>query len=163
MTEAERQHLADPLSLDALLHRHAGANGTAALRRALERARPGGITLTRSDLEARFLTFLDGRSIPRPATNIPLSVGGTTIEADCVYRAERLIVELDGFAFHATRAAFEEDRARDRRLQAAGWRVVRVTWRQLEDEPAALAKELRALLGLRARAAPGAARPGPSG
>ena len=77
MNEAERQHLADLLSLDAVLRRHAGANGTRALRRALERVQPGGLAVTRSDLEARFLTFLDARTIPRPATNVPLTVGAS--------------------------------------------------------------------------------------
>jgi very-short-patch-repair endonuclease len=55
-------------------------------------------------------------------------------------------VELDSYEFHRTRAAFEQDRARDRRLTAAGWRVARVTWRDL-DEPGRLATELAALLG----------------
>lgn len=162
MNEAERRHLADPLSLDALLHRHPTRAGRAALRRALGRAHPGGLTLTRSDLEARFLAFLDARAIPRPATNVPLTVGGVTIEADCLWRGERLVVELDGYATHATRAAFEGDRARDRRLQAAGWRVVRITWRQLHDEPREVAAQLRALL-VTAHATPAAARPAPSG
>ena len=43
-------------------------------------------------------------------------------------------MELDGYAAHGTRAAFERDRARDLRLQAEGWRVVRLTWRQLDDD-----------------------------
>jgi hypothetical protein len=78
------------------------------------------------------------------------------------WHRERLVVELDGYTAHATRAAFEGDRARDRRLQASGWRVVRITWRQLHDEPQEVAAELRALL-VRARATPAAARPAPSG
>jgi very-short-patch-repair endonuclease len=64
-------------------------------------------------------------------------------EIDCRWRRERLIAELDGGGAHGTRAAFERDRA----LVVAGWRVVRVTWRQLHDDPAALAVEFRALLG----------------
>jgi len=56
-------------------------------------------------------------------------------------------------AFHATTAAFERDRARDRVLNVAGWRVVRITWLQLHDEAAALAADLRRLLGPRASAA----------
>jgi very-short-patch-repair endonuclease len=49
-----------------------------------------------------------------------------------------VIVEVDGFAFHNTRAAFERDRASDRALQAAGYVVLRITWRQLVDEPEAV-------------------------
>jgi very-short-patch-repair endonuclease len=56
-----------------------------------------------------------------------------------------VIVELDGHATHGTRVVFERDRGRDRKLQAEGWRVVRVTWRQLDNE-AELAADLRRLL-----------------
>jgi very-short-patch-repair endonuclease len=44
-------------------------------------------------------------------------------------------------------AAFERDRCRDRALQAASWRVVRITWRQLHDDSAAVVADLRGLLG----------------
>jgi very-short-patch-repair endonuclease len=57
-----------------------------------------------------------------------------------------LIVELDGRAAHATRSRFDDDRERDRILSAAGWRVIRVTWRHLGEDPRALAADLRALL-----------------
>jgi len=42
---------------------------------------------------------------------------------------------------------FEEDRARDRALAIAGWRVIRITWRQLTGEPRTLARDLWELLG----------------
>ena len=82
---------------------------------------------------------------------MPIEVNGVWIEADCVWREQRLIVELDGHTNHATRSAFESDRARDRALIAAGWRVMSVTWRQLHDEPEALAHDLRASLDGAAR------------
>ncbi len=68
---------------------------------------------------------------------------------DAVWRDAGLAVELDGHTTHGTRAAFERDRARDRALQVAGFRVVRVTWRQIAREPAALARDLAALLDRR--------------
>ena len=61
--------------------------------------------------------------------NATIEAEGTTYEVDCLWSAEGLVVELDGREMHATRWAFEEDRARDRRLAVAGYRVVRVTWR----------------------------------
>ena len=67
------------------------------------------------------------------------------LECDAVWPERRLVVELDGRAFHDDPASFERDRARDRRLAVAGWRVIRVTWRQMRD-PAALTRDLRALL-----------------
>ena len=47
----------------------------------------------------------------------------------------RVIVETDGWEFHQSRDAFEQDRRRDAVLTAAGWRVLRFTWRQIHDDP----------------------------
>jgi very-short-patch-repair endonuclease len=66
-----------------------------------------------------------------------------------VWRRERLVVELDGRAFHDTAAAFERDRVRDRSLIAQGWRVIRVTWRQLVRSPERLARDLWLALSAR--------------
>jgi Protein of unknown function (DUF559) len=145
--EAEVLRLSDTLSLDALLTRHPRRRGTRALREILAAGRLRA-SITRSELEDRFLAFLDGVGLPRPEVNVPLRLSGRWIEADCVWRRQRVIVELDGHASHATGAAFERDRARDRILQAAGWRVVRITWRQLHEEADALASDLGKLLSL---------------
>jgi very-short-patch-repair endonuclease len=67
-------------------------------------------------------------------------------EVDMAWPAQRLVVELDGFGYHRTRAAFERDRLRDARLQVAGFRVLRITQRRLESEPQRVVGELRALL-----------------
>ena len=60
------------------------------------------------------------------------------------------MVEMDSYAHHRHRAAFERDRARDAKFAAAGYRVIRLTHRRLEEEPGAVADQLRRLLGLRA-------------
>jgi very-short-patch-repair endonuclease len=58
-------------------------------------------------------------------------------------------VEIDGWRYHGTRQAFERDRRKDAALQAAGYRVVRITYRRLRDEPIALSAQLGALLAVR--------------
>jgi very-short-patch-repair endonuclease len=63
-----------------------------------------------------------------------------------MWEAQKVIVELDGRAAHGTRSAFASDRERDRLLLLAGWRVVRITWRQLRDTPELIAADLRELL-----------------
>ena len=80
--------------------------------------------------------------LPRPETNV--RVEGH--EVDAIWREQRLIVEFDGYATHGTRRSFEEDRRRDQQLVAKGWRVVRITWRQLTDEPIAVVARLAAAL-----------------
>jgi very-short-patch-repair endonuclease len=72
--------------------------------------------------------------LPRPLTNVVVH----GYEVDLYWPEHRLVVEVDGFAYHSTRAAFEHDRLRDARLQAHGLRVSRVTWRQIAGTPEAL-------------------------
>jgi hypothetical protein len=144
--EAEVRRLASPTSLDALLARYPGRRGTRALERVLDNHHKNGQTIPTSILERRFLTFLDASGLPRPATiNRPSDHG----ELDATWPEQRLIVECDGFATHGTREAFERDRAKDRALQVAGWRVVRITWRQLTADADTLAAQLEALLAAR--------------
>lgn len=142
--EAEVRRLTDTVSLPTLLERHSGRPGASAIRALLGSRRPAGIT--RSQLEERFVTFLREYGLPAPRLNVPLHVDGRFWEVDCLWARQRLIVELDGKAFHDTARGFERDRERDRTLLAAGWRVMRITWRQLGDEPDAVAADLRRLL-----------------
>jgi very-short-patch-repair endonuclease len=143
--EAEYLHRFRVEELEKLLDRHPGQRGTVTIRACLRRLGRGPRGRSRSELEARFAALLADTELPRPELNVLLDIDGFKVEADCLWRRQRLIVELDGGAAHRTRAAFEADRERDRRLQVAGWRVVRVTWRQLDD-PASLLVDLRRLL-----------------
>ena len=144
VNEAEVQRLLDPLSLNALLQRYPRRPGVPRLRTLLGQH----VTVTRGELEKRFREFLTDAGLPLPETNAHIQIRGAFYEVDCLWRQQGVIVELDGRATHDTRAAFESDRARDRILQAAGFRVIRITWRQLHDSPAAVAADLRALLRL---------------
>jgi uncharacterized protein DUF559 len=140
--EAEENLLTDPLSLPDLLVRYPRRDGTPAIRGLLET----GAEITRSDLEADFRAFVAEWGLPRPELNAWLQIQGQWLECDCLWRQQRLIVELDSRSFHDTAAAFEGDRARDRRLSAAGWRVIRVTWRQLQRDASGVAADLRTIL-----------------
>ena len=71
---------------------------------------------------------------------------------DCVWQRASLVVKVDGYAFHKSRAEFEADRKRDAKLMLAGYRVLRVTQRRIEFESKDLVRELRQLLsGARGR------------
>lgn len=98
--------------------------------------------VTRSEAERRLLALLRSAGLPPTATNT--RIAGQ--EVDVLYAEARLVVERDGYAFHRTRAAFERDRRRDADLAAAGFRVVRVTWRALTTEPEALIARLAGAL-----------------
>jgi len=91
------------------------------------------------------LTLLRAAKLPPPRVNA--RVGG--YEVDFLWRERRLVAEVDGYAYHANRRAFERDRERDAALAAAGYTVLRVTWRQLVSAPEALIARLAAALAAR--------------
>ncbi|MGH2980745.1 MAG: endonuclease domain-containing protein [Solirubrobacterales bacterium] len=98
--------------------------------------------LTRSELEDRFLALCRRHRLPVPGVNA--RIGSYVV--DFLWRDQRLIVETDGYRYHRGRQAFEDDRARDVELRLLGYEVVRFTYRQLVDDPARVARALRALL-----------------
>lgn len=158
LDEAERLGLFDLASLSRLMV--PGRPGVACLRVILRDWSPP--PTTRSELERRFLEICRDAGLPRPQVNA--FVCG--LEVDMVWHEGRLVVELDGYAFHRARGKFEDDRERDAILQLAGYRVVRFTYRRLEYEPAEVARIVRSLSrsperrggvpGACARARPGA-------
>ncbi len=143
--EAEYLHRFKVESLEVLLDRHPSRRGAKTIKTCLHRLGQGPRGRTRSRMEVRFAALLARTDLPKPTLNTLLDLDGFKVEADCLWREQQAIVELDGGEAHGTRVAFESDRERDRRLQAAGWRVIRVTWRQL-DNPAPLLADLRNLL-----------------
>jgi very-short-patch-repair endonuclease len=146
LRQSEYLRLHDRLSLPDLLERYPRRRGAKAIRQCLARRRetPGS---TRSPLEERFLPFLRAHGLPLPQLNAWMNVGGRRYQVDCLWPAQRQIVELDGWEGHGTRSAFRDDRVRDRRLRVAGYAITRLTWSQLEDEPTAIANDLSVLLG----------------
>ena len=117
---SELKHRPIPRSLQAVLSLYTASNPT------------------RSELEERFLQLCDDHDIPRPQTNQRVS----GYEVDFVWRERRLIVEVDGYAYHRSPTAFEADRERDIDLARAGWHVRRFTWTQITRRPAWVAHAL---------------------
>ena len=144
--EMEFLELRDPVSLRDLVKRYPRRRGVARVRLALDRLDEEPEGRKRSRLEERFAPFLRQRDLPLPRFNDPILVAGRRYVVDCHWPEFGEIVELDGWQGHKTRTAFREDRARDRRLRAAGYSVTHLTWNQLDDEPEAIAADLRTLL-----------------
>jgi very-short-patch-repair endonuclease len=108
-------------------------------------------TLTRSEAEEMLLALVRDADLPLPLVNQRLH----GFEVGFHWPQAALVVEVDGFAFHSSRAAFERDRVRDARLQAARIEVMRVTWRQLEHEPLAVVARIAQALVRRGDASGG--------
>jgi predicted transcriptional regulator of viral defense system len=142
LNEAEVRQLTSRLSVPDLVRRHPGRRGAATLQAVLDK---GAYGITRLELERRFAALVDAHGLPRPRRNAHVAVRGRFYEVDCLWQSQRVVVELDGRAVHGTKRAFETDRGRDRILLAEGWRPMRVTWRQLQDEPEMIVSDLRSL------------------
>lgn len=139
--EARVQRLLRDGELAAVLDRYPRRRGAARVRRVAAGIEREPV-LTRSEAERRLLDLLRSARLPLPRANAGLRGS----ERDFHWDRHRLVVEVDGFASHGTRSAFERDRRRDAELQAAGLRAVRITWRQLVDEREAVVALLARLL-----------------
>lgn len=141
--EAERRNVLDVTAIQAAMARTRGRTGGGhrALREAIKEHAALGLSASDSALEDAFLRLTKRAGLPSPAINV--YVEGFKIDA--VWRDQRVAVELDGWAWHHTRDAFERDRERDARLTANGWRVVRFTHHQVTRRPDAVIETLRRL------------------
>jgi very-short-patch-repair endonuclease len=132
--------LVAPGTIEDALERARGRK-TAALRRLLARetATP---TLTRSELEEAFLALCRRGGLPDPEVNVQLH----GYEVDFLWRKQKRVVEVDGYAFHSRRGAFERDRRKDVDLELAGFPVTRFTHHQVMYEPDATLRRTALLL-----------------
>jgi very-short-patch-repair endonuclease len=138
VNEAQVLGLVRPHDLHSLLAEGTRPRGAVKLR-ALLTDLP---QVTWSELERRMRVLIDRVGLPRPRTQARV----LRYTVDFLWPAERVVVEVDGFGPHGTRMRFEDDRARDAALVAAGYRVLRFTWRQLDHEPELVAARLAVVL-----------------
>ena len=138
LAEAERRRLVRP---SELIERSRGRPGRPMLRSLIE----VGPSFTRSEAERRLLRLIRSAALPSPETNARLC----GYEVDFLWRDAGLAVEVDGYAFHRSRQAFERDRARDADMAVAGYTVVRITWRQLVEQPEAVVARIAGALASR--------------
>jgi len=141
--EADRLGLLELKAVERVCDLGYGRHALRPIRPLLAEARAP--VMTRSPLEDRFAEFCREHlaDLPAPLTNISI----LDHEVDAYWPSHRLVVEMDSWEFHSHRAAFESDRARDAAMQAAGYRVIRLTHRQLKTEARRIATQLRKLLG----------------
>jgi hypothetical protein len=125
LDRAERRTRVDWADVRRLLDRHAGRPGVPMLDATLARYVPGSVD-TFSELEEIVLELCDEFGIPRPQVN-------GVIEGkrrDFYWADAGLVVEADGYGYHRSPSAFNDDRERDVRLTLAGLRTLRFTYDQ---------------------------------
>ena len=132
--------LTTPEAIEKAVSRSAGRK-TAALRRLLA-ATARTPTLTRSELEEAFLALCRRGGLPDPEVNVQLH----GYEVDFLWRKQRRVIEVDGYAFHSVRGAFERDRRKDVDLELAGFPVTRFTHDQVIHQPEDTLRRARQLV-----------------
>ena len=141
LAQAEKLTLYDHTAIHDVIARCNGHRGT----RILTEAIASDPQWTRSELEIRMRKLAREHGLPQPLSNHTLDAPDHPgLEADFYFAAHHLVVETDGWTDHQTRQAFEDDRAKDAALVAAGYTVMRFTWRQLRDDPHTVAERIRA-------------------
>ena len=136
LAEADYRNLLDPVAVRAMCR--AGQRGSRALRVALDSHLPS-LAHTLSALEERFLLLCEDAGVPLPEVNV--LVAG--LKVDALWRARRLVVELDGHDAHGYPAAAERDRRRELTLRDAGYDVRRYTWQQVTEQADRVIADLR--------------------
>lgn len=128
----------DPLAAEVIARR--GHRGNARLRAILvDAVDPAKV---RSILELRFLRLCAAHGIPRPHVNERIGPW----EVDFLWPEAGLVVETDGYDFHRTAASRKRDAAKDAHLRTLSLAVIRLTWQDVTERPAAVAGRLRARL-----------------
>jgi hypothetical protein len=132
LAQAERLQLYDHRAITDLLARSNGHRGKGALARAT-RQTPH---LTRSELEVAFRKLVHRAGLPEPLGNFILDAPDhPRLEVDFYFPTHNLVVEIDGWDTHKTKAAFKRDRRKDAALTSAGYRVMRFTYEDVVYEP----------------------------
>jgi hypothetical protein len=116
-------------TMPAVIRAAKGRRGLKPLKQALLITRPQDV-LTRSELERRALKLVATAGLPTPEMNVRLH----GYEVDMLWRAARLVVELDSREHHGTDAAQDRDTRRTGNLRKRGYTTLRFTWRQVVND-----------------------------
>lgn len=132
--------------IEAAMAASRGRRGNRVRRQVVRRSR----TRPFSRAERVLHDILDRHGVRGWTANQPVTACGSNYELDVAFRARRkkVALEVDGYEFHSSRAAFEADRHRGNDLVEDGWTLMHITWAMLADETALVAR-VRAVVGRR--------------
>jgi hypothetical protein len=107
----------------------------------------GAAAMIDSVVEGEVLRLLAEAGIELPVTGLNIYDNGHFIgRADFAWETPRVVLEMDGYAYHSSYRAFVADRQRANRLSAAGWEVIRVTPEMVRNDPGAVCAAIIAAL-----------------
>ncbi len=130
LNQGERNRAIDFLALDRRIGLSWGRPGVRDLLRVRTALVPEA-EMAWSEMEERSHGLIAGSDLPQPVLNVAI---GTWI-VDMLWPQAKLVVELDGFAYHRDQESFQRDRRKDRELREMGYTVLRFTWSEIVNEP----------------------------
>lgn len=141
----------DLARLEAVIPIRTRQVGTAQLRRLVASSRTGSL----SAAEDRFHELLTDAGLRGWAANVPVLEAGRVIAVvDVLFGAARVAIEVDGYRSHGSAEAFQADRTKQNLLVAAGYLVLRFTWRDLVQRPDVVVRTVRSALAQQGPKAP---------
>ena len=139
LNEARVQEIVNDGELEATLRAHPTRRGSRALRRLL--ASEVAEFVVESEAERLCLKLMLDHGLKPDAAGARIG----PFRVDFIYEVERLIVEVDGYRYHRTKASFVRDRRRRADLMARGYEVFAISWSDLVDQPLPTMRRLRAV------------------
>ncbi|WP_285589105.1 type IV toxin-antitoxin system AbiEi family antitoxin domain-containing protein [Actinomycetospora sp. NBRC 106378] len=144
-TALQRRMVALPI-LERLHEARPRRRGRPVVTRLLALAAGGAV----SEAERRAHRTMTAEGIRGWTANLELDLPGFgRAVADVAFRREKVIVEIDGWAYHRDLRAFLHDARRQNALAAAGWTVIRTNWYELTGSPEVFIDGLRQVLAAR--------------
>jgi very-short-patch-repair endonuclease len=139
---AVQEEWVTPADVGRRLTEQGGRWGNRQLRQLLPRMRDGA----HAESERRMAQLLRGAGVTGWVVHLPFLSAGRRFELDFAFPAQRIAIEIDGYRYHSESDRFQRDRTKQNALVAAGWRVLRFTWADITERPAAVLAEVTQLL-----------------
>lgn len=128
--------------LAEMLDRHKGTPGIRKARLALDQARVGADSAP----ETRLRLALENAGLPEPKLNVPMELhAGVVRQPDLSYPEHKVAVEYEGEG-HSEAAQIVRDIAREEDFARAGWIVVRISKRHMENDARSAVAKVRTAL-----------------
>jgi len=152
LTEEDKQGLfswvftrdkADPVEFIRAVQRRQGQRGSKAMAEYVKMAELGVVSINELHVACLLMQYDITGWIANAQVRLP---GQPWRRVDFLFAKEKLVIEADSWQFHSSRQAFDDDRWRDAQLQAAGYRVLRLTWNQVHHQSHATADLIRSML-----------------
>lgn len=139
--QSQRMGLFDRRAVDAVIERSPGRRGLKVVGELIAEGQDTPPDL-RSPREQEFLDLIRAAGLPIPQTNVVVE----GILVDAYWPEHGLVVELDSYGYHRSKAKFEQDRKNTEQLQNAGLAVRRFSTDRLKEKPNAIVQAVRAEL-----------------